>query len=267
MRLRLPRTFRQQIVVLTATVTAGAMLLLTLVLQLVLARITSNDVDRVLQDRADAVISSATSSPQGNLVVPDSQLDAGVAMYDDQGNLVAGSVPNSLAEGYEALRQTDTATAHTYGEKGRVLAEPFTTSDGASGVVVVTERLEPYEESERLALIVSLVTGVLTTVAAAAIAAWTTHRALRPVAVMAKTATEWSEHDLGRRFDLGPPDNEISALAGTLDQLPGQGGLGDPVRTAADLRARPRAAHAAHHDPGHGGPRPAARRAAVRGHP
>ena len=31
----------------------------------------------------------------------------------------------------------------------------------ASGVVVVTERLEPYEEAERLALIVSLVTGVL----------------------------------------------------------------------------------------------------------
>jgi signal transduction histidine kinase len=36
---------------------------------------------------------------------------------------------------------------------------------------------------------------------------------------MAETATEWSEHDLGRRFDLGPPDNEISALASTLDTL------------------------------------------------
>ena len=40
------------------------MLLLTLVLQLVLAQITDSDIDRVLQDRVDAVISSAqTSSP------------------------------------------------------------------------------------------------------------------------------------------------------------------------------------------------------------
>ncbi len=62
-------------------------------------------------------------------------------------------------------------------------------------------------------------TGVLTTVAAAVIAAWTTRRALRPVAEMAATAAEWSEHDLSRRFDLGAPDNEISALADTLDQL------------------------------------------------
>jgi signal transduction histidine kinase len=36
---------------------------------------------------------------------------------------------------------------------------------------------------------------------------------------MAKTATEWSEHDLARRFELGPPENEISSLAATLDQL------------------------------------------------
>ena len=36
---------------------------------------------------------------------------------------------------------------------------------------------------------------------------------------MAETATEWSEHDLARRFGLGPPDNEITALAATLDQL------------------------------------------------
>ena len=216
---RLPRSFRRQIVVLTATVTAVAMLLLTLVLQLVLARIANNDVDRVLQDRADAVISSATSGPGGELIVPDSKLDAGVAVYDAKGDLVAGSVPRSLAAQYQDLGTSDVRTVQTYGDSARVLAEPFTSASGASGVVVVTERLEPYEESERLALIVSLVTGILTTVAAAMIAAWTTRRALRPVAEMAATAAEWSEHDLGRRFDLGSPDNEINVLAETLDQL------------------------------------------------
>lgn len=218
-RPHLPRSFRQQIVILTATVTAFSMLLLTLVVQLVLAHITDNDIDRVLQDRVDAVISSAQTSSSGELVVPDSQLDVGVAVYDDQGTLVAGTVPGNLTEAFDDLSGTDTAVHRTVGDDARVQAEPFTAPGGASGVVVVSERLEPYEEAERLALIVSLVTGVLATMAAAAIAAWATRRALRPVAVMAETAAEWSEHDLGRRFDLGPPHNEISALAATLDQL------------------------------------------------
>jgi signal transduction histidine kinase len=85
--------------------------------------------------------------------------------------------------------------------------------------VVVAERLAPYEQAERYALIVSLVTGLLATGAAAAIAAWVTKRALRPVGVLATTAAEWSEHDLARRFDLGPPTNEITSLAAILDTL------------------------------------------------
>jgi two-component system, OmpR family, sensor kinase len=206
-------------VVLTTSVTAFAMLLLTLVLQLVLARITTSDLNRVLEDRADVVISSARAGASGEPVVPAAALDAGVAVYDDQGNVVAGSPPDNLGDAYRALATTGVTTVRNVGEQTRIRAQPFTTSDRASGVVVVAERLEPYEEAERLALFVSLVTGVLTTLAAAAIAAWATHRALRPVAVMAAKAADWSEHDLGQRFELSAPDNEISALAATLDQL------------------------------------------------
>jgi two-component system, OmpR family, sensor kinase len=218
-RPRLPRSFHQQIVAVTAGVTAAAMLLLALVLQIVLARISENDLDRVLVDRADAVISSASATPSGVLVVPSSSLDSGVAAFDSHGTLVAGDAPDKLKHDFEKFSAARSTTVRNVGEGARVLGQPFTTPDGASGVVVVAERLEPYEEAERLALIVSLVTGVLATLVAAAIAAWTTRRALRPVAVMAETATEWSEHDLSRRFDLGPPHNEISALAVTLDQL------------------------------------------------
>lgn len=213
------RSFRGQIVMLTAGITAAAMILLTVVVQLVLARIAANDVDRVLQDRAEAVISSTSTDAAGALVVPDGQLDAGVAVYDDRGGLVAGVAPARLRGLYAGLSTTRSTALRSFGEHSRVLAEPFTAADGVVGVVVVAERLEPYEEAERLALIVSLLTGLLATVAAAAVAAWATRRALAPVAVMAATATEWSEHDLSRRFDLGEPENELSALAGTLDQL------------------------------------------------
>jgi two-component system, OmpR family, sensor kinase len=49
--------------------------------------------------------------------------------------------------------------------------------------------------------------------------AWASHRALAPVADMARVAEEWSEHDLERRFDLGPPTDEIRALGHTMDAL------------------------------------------------
>jgi signal transduction histidine kinase len=215
-----PRSFRTQIVVLTAAVTAGAMVLLTVVLQLVLAQITNGDADRVLANRADSVITSIQAQPDsGAITVPDAILDPGVAVFDDSAELVAGSTPPSLHEYYEELATSPTTVVAEARGNTRVRAQPFTTADGVRGVVIVTERLDPYEEAERLALIVSLVTGLLATAAAAAIAAWTMRRALRPVAEMAATASDWSEHDLGRRFAMGPPTNEIRARAATLDAL------------------------------------------------
>ncbi|WP_344301581.1 HAMP domain-containing sensor histidine kinase [Nocardioides bigeumensis] len=96
---------------------------------------------------------------------------------------------------------------------------PFTAHDGVDAVVVVSERLAPHEDAERYTLIVSLLTGALATAAAATIAAWVTTRALQPVSEMARTAADWSERDLSRRFAMGTPTNEITGLAATLDGL------------------------------------------------
>jgi two-component system OmpR family sensor kinase len=50
--------------------------------------------------------------------------------------------------------------------------------------------------------------------------AWrVSHRALKPVRDMAERAEDWSAQNLARRFDLGPPVNEISQLGQTLDHL------------------------------------------------
>ena len=212
-------SFRRQIVVLTACVTAFAMGVLTLVLQLILATQTERDVARVLEDRADAVAGSTTTTAGGGLEVPDADLDAGVVVYDADGVVVAGSVAPGLRSTYDALARVDRPQVRDVGEETRVRAAPFTTEAGVRGVVVVDERLTPYEQAERYALLVSLATGLLATSAAAAMAAWVTKRALEPVAVLASTAAEWSEHDLGRRFDLGEPSNELTSLAAILDTL------------------------------------------------
>lgn len=213
-------SFRRQIVVLTACVTAFAMVLLTLVLQLLLADLTRRNVDHLLEDRADAVVSSTVTASTGDtLVVPDAALDTGVVVYDDQGRPVTGIAIRDVQQEYGALGTSDRRRYRDIDDEIRLIAEPFQTDSGLRGVVVVGEPLAPYEQAERYALIVSLVTGLLATGAAAAIAAWVTKRALRPVGVLANTAAEWSEHDLARRFDLGPPTNEITALAAILDTL------------------------------------------------
>ena len=58
---------------------------------------------------------------------------------------------------------------------------------------------------------------VLTAVALSA--RWLIDRALRPVASMTRQAVDWSEHDLDRRFALGPARDELTQLASTLDGL------------------------------------------------
>ncbi|MEZ0580839.1 histidine kinase dimerization/phospho-acceptor domain-containing protein [Nocardioides sp. MH1] len=220
-RLSRVASFRAQLVGLTTAVTAALVLALTIVVQLVLAASTNHSLDTVLADRAEAVISSASAGADGRLVVPQEHLDAGVAVYDAHGRVVAGSAPSSERTTYARLATTDRVRtiAEDGAEESRVRAEPFRTGDGASGVVVVSERLAPYERGERQALLVCVGAGAVMIALAAGLAQWVSRRALAPVAAMTRSADDWSEHDLTHRFDLGPGGNEIAALGRTLDRL------------------------------------------------
>ena len=81
-----PQSFRRQMIILVASVTALGMALLTLVSQLVLADIAKRDVTRVLADRADSVVQVVQVDPtSGELAVPPGRLDAGVVVYDANG--------------------------------------------------------------------------------------------------------------------------------------------------------------------------------------
>jgi signal transduction histidine kinase len=48
---------------------------------------------------------------------------------------------------------------------------------------------------------------------------WLIRRALGPISQMTRQAAEWSEHDIDRRFGMGPPRDEFTLLAFTLDGL------------------------------------------------
>ncbi|WGL52496.1 HAMP domain-containing sensor histidine kinase [Nocardioides sp. BP30] len=213
-------TLRRRLVTLTAVFASTVAILLILVIQVALSRSSHSAVARVLEDRADAVISSASSaSSSRTLSVPDARLDPGVAVYDTAGRLVAGVVPPSQARFFADLSTSSTTRRAHIGDAFALLAQPFTTPSGVSGVVVVSERLDSYQDIIHDALAIAIGIGATIVVLATLLVAWASRRALVPVALMAHTAEAWSEHDLDRRFDLGPPTDEIRALGHTLDRL------------------------------------------------
>ena len=212
-------SFRGQIMVSTVCLVAFAMVLLSLGVQLVLKEAVSHNVDRVLEDRADAVVKSIEAASDNRLTVPAGALDPGIVVYDENGAVVAGSVSSRLTGQVRDLRTVRATRTVDHGETERLLAVPFDTRSSQRGVVVVTERLTPYEQAERYALLACIALGIIVTGAAGLIARWVTGRALAPVAKMASRAADWSEHDLGHRFELGDPTNEIAALGATLDHL------------------------------------------------
>jgi signal transduction histidine kinase len=97
------------------------------------------------------------------------------------------------------------------GTSGRVLA-----------TVVVAQSTLAVDDLRREVLLGSVIISLLVLAAGA----FAIHRAiggaLRPVADMTAAAGEWGAHDLERRFDLGPPRDELTGLAATLDALLGR---------------------------------------------
>jgi signal transduction histidine kinase len=88
--------------------------------------------------------------------------------------------------------------------------------------VVVGVSMDPYRHTERLAVAGTLVLDVFVLLAGALVARRAVGAALRPVADMTATAAEWSENDPHRRFAVGSPRDELTALAATLDGLLGR---------------------------------------------
>ena len=221
---------RQQVVGTTVALTLIAMAALTLLVHEVLASTVGREVSGLLQDRADAV--TATLAVRDGQVVaqetPTETLDRSTWVYADTGRLVEGApAEGALLRTVEDLATSQEQSTASIDDEYRLLAMPVQlgeTADAgeASAVVVVAVNLTPYQRTEHYALLVTLALGFLVVLGSAGVAAWSLHRALEPVSVIADRAREWSERDLDQRFDLGEPRDEISSLATTFDTLLGR---------------------------------------------
>ncbi|MFT4084566.1 MAG: HAMP domain-containing sensor histidine kinase [Nocardioides sp.] len=217
--MRRPLGLRSQLVAWTALLAAGVMIALVLGTQAVLELTAHRDVDRALGVRADAALGVLKQSDEA----AKADLEPGSEVYDDEGDPVAGALERELRHDADELATATLADGHTRTSESvhnwHLRAVTYTTRSGERGVVVVSEDASPYERSERYALVATVVLGALVVALTATITHLVTRRALGPVRQMAERATEWSEHDLSHRFELGPPTTELAALGETLDGL------------------------------------------------
>jgi two-component system OmpR family sensor kinase len=215
-------SLRTRVTLSTVAVLGAGLAIISVALNLLLVGRLSADADDVLANRA-AAQTSTLEVRDGRLTVRESADDAALDdhawVFDTQGRAIERSpASGKLARAVEELKDVNAPTTVNPTEHVRLLARPI---DGA-GVVVVGVSMDPYRHTERLAAGFTVILDVFVLIAGALVARRAVGAALRPVAEMTDRAAEWSETDLHRRFALGPPRDELTALSATLDGLLGR---------------------------------------------
>jgi two-component system, OmpR family, sensor kinase len=196
----------------------------TFVFNVVLDKRLSDDARSVVQSRVQAGLSVTVVRDRGITVeepTRDNPLDERVWIYQGSHPVERAHAPAPVQLAVDRLA---TAPKRTFKDvdNQRLLVRPVFHEGRRVGAVVATVSLLPYKHSRQIVLIASLVLSLITLTAVALVARVLVGRALRPVAEMTAQAADWSEHDVDRRFAMGPPQDELTGLAATLDALLGR---------------------------------------------
>jgi two-component system OmpR family sensor kinase len=214
---------RGRVTLATALVLALGLALLTLGINLLLSRQLDKDLSSVLRERADVQLAAITLQ-RGHLVAReapnDEALDGQAWIYQGTRNVRRPPARSPVQRAADGLAGHRPDTEVSAGDV-RLRAESIFADDRARriGTVVVGASVVPYEHTENLALLATILLDCFLLAAGVLLARRAVGKALQPVAEMTHRAAEWSEQDLDRRFDLGPPRDELTALSATLDRL------------------------------------------------
>ena len=186
---------------------------------------TTSESEALLQARVDAQLAALTVTPTRITVrsVPnDGVLDRRAWVFQN-GRVI------ERPEGTPAA--LDAAAIALGRAGGRRDTEPLddillrvapVTATGArrpTGSVVVALPVGSVERLRKEVLLGSLIFAAFVLLAGALAMRGAVDGALRPVARMTEDAESWGAHDLDGRFALGPPRDELTGLAATLDGL------------------------------------------------
>lgn len=221
-------SFRARLVVtslVTLAVGLGALLVAGNVL---LAQRVRSEATSLLRARADAQM--AALSVTGNRVVVretpnDATLDRRSWVIADGRVLERPTgVPAALDRLAVALGRQERTRQIEGTDDIRLLSVPIRTGGSRvpRGAVVAALSVAPLESLQQWVLLGSLVIAGFVLVAGGLATRSAVNGALGPVARMTSDAQDWGAHDLDRRFAVGPPNDEITGLAATLDGLLGR---------------------------------------------
>jgi two-component system OmpR family sensor kinase len=199
---------------------AGALAVTVVAFNVILDDRLSTDATSLLRDRASAELSTLRVV-HGRLVAAeapdDAALDSQVWVFADARPLERPRVGAGLDRAAGRLVGGPHRTIQV--GSTRLYAVPVVRDGRRRGTVVAGVSLVPYQRTARIALVSSIILGLLLLAGVALLARWLVRAALRPVAEMTRQAADWSERDLHRRFALGEPHDELTELAATLDRL------------------------------------------------
>jgi two-component system OmpR family sensor kinase len=218
---RRPRALRTRLLLAIVAGVGLALVLIVVAFNVALARSLANDADEIVRARAASELASLRVS-EGGIDLPPQIAGSGVAtqvwIFDGARPLRAPAVD---AETDAAARSLATGPERGIdaGDDTHLYALPIVDDGRRVGTIVTGLSLAPYNRTRVIALIASTALALVVLSAVAIASAIMLRAALRPVSRMTEDAANWSERDLDHRFDVGPPHDEITRLAATLDGL------------------------------------------------
>jgi signal transduction histidine kinase len=220
-RLRRPRALRTRLLLAIVAGVGVALVLIVVTFNVALARSLANDADEIVRARAASELASLRVSEAG-IELPPQIAGSGVAtqvwIFDGDRALRAPPVDDETDAAARTLA-AGPERAIDAGDDTHLYALPIIEDGRRVGTIVTGLSLAPYNRTRVIAGIASSALALVVLSAVAIASALMLRAALRPVARMTDDAAAWSERDLDRRFDVGPPHDEITRLAATLDGL------------------------------------------------
>lgn len=218
----MPSSLRGRVTLASAAVLAVGLALLTVAVYALLSARLQSEASRALGERTD--LQRATLSLRaGRLQIRDSEGDQTLdrtAWVFSGGRAIERPTASVQAQRAAAeLSSVRYPTERKVGESLRLRAAPVSLGGRRRGTVVAGISLKPYEQTEHLALVAMAILDAFVLGVGVVVARRAVGKALQPVAGMTAAAADWSERDLDRRFNLGPPKDELTALSATLDGL------------------------------------------------
>ncbi len=227
---------RDRLLLAVLATVAVALVTMTVVFNFLLVSTLNSDADRRLQEMAADTSRTirisggqvSTPRPGGDFRELGSQIWVFVGEY----TLTAPSVDPVVSE---AARQLNGQTARFVDipdHEIRLYGVPLYHEGSRIGTIVSGISTSSYQQTKNVTLFGTVAFTAALLIIVGFAGRWLLNSAFRPVVKMTTDAETWSTEDLDRRFELGPPHDEVTQLAYTLD------GLLD--RLAASLRREQR---------------------------